>query len=180
MPRTILTNPTSLGIVSSDHELPVLLLDATRPIPNSVFTNVTPVYTDSSDEDGDSFDAANFGLSFWESVEGMLVKVPDMVLADGVVGTSGGDPFVQAYSQVHANLEQINERGGYTIGGNTPTVEGGQHLHDGDPRHDGRLPGRRHRHRRLRLHRPQIVRHRLQSGRIREQDAGAGPDPARQ
>jgi hypothetical protein len=143
MPRTVLVN-SSLTIDGSGLALPTLTLDASRPIPNSIFTAVTPDYTDSSDDSGDSFDASLYGLSFWESVEGMLVTMPDMVAADGFVQTSGGQPYFQAYSTVHADADQINSRGGYTVAGDPPlsppdtpetddgTVGGGRHLHDGD------------------------------------------------
>jgi hypothetical protein len=105
---------------------------------------VTPDYTDSSDDAGDTFDAATYGLSFWETVEGMLVTIPDMVVADGFVETSGGQPYFQAYSTVHADPDQINSRGGYTVAGDPPlsppdtadaedtVLRGGRHLHDGD------------------------------------------------
>jgi predicted extracellular nuclease len=144
MPRTMLVNPSSFSILSSGNPLPTLTLDASRPIPNSILTPVTPDYRDSADDAGDTFDAANYGLSFWETVEGMLVTIPDLVAADGVVGTSGGQPFFKAYSTVHADADQINDRGGYTIAGDPPlsppdtpegddaVLRGGRHLHDGD------------------------------------------------
>ncbi|HEY0028861.1 MAG TPA: Calx-beta domain-containing protein [Allosphingosinicella sp.] len=143
MPRTVLVN-SSLTIDGSGFALPTLALDESRPIPNSIMTLVTPDYTDSADGADDSFDASLYGLSFWESVEGMLVTIPDMVAADGFVQTSGGQPYFQAYSTVHADADQINSRGGYTIAGDPPlsppdtpetddgTVRGGRHLHDGD------------------------------------------------
>ncbi|HEX8223523.1 MAG TPA: Calx-beta domain-containing protein, partial [Allosphingosinicella sp.] len=144
MPRTVLVNMTGFTINSSGNSLPVLTLDAGRPIPNSILTAVTPDYTDSADGAGDTFDAGVYGLSFWETVEGMLVTVPDMVVADGFVSTSGGDPIFQAYSRVHADADQINSRGGYTVAGDPPlsppdtadaddgTIFGGRHVHDGD------------------------------------------------
>ena len=108
-------------------------------------TAVTPDYTDSADGVGDTFDASVYALSYFETVEGMLVTIPDMVVADGFVSTSGGDPFFQAYSQGSANADQINSRGGYTIAGDPPDrparhaqtpattpIQGGRHLHDGD------------------------------------------------
>jgi len=143
MPRTVLVN-SSLVINASGLTLPTLILDAGRPIPNSILTGVTPDYTDSSDGAGDSFDMSLYGLSFWETVEGMLVTIPDMVAADGFVQTSGGQPYFQAYSTVHADPDQINSRGGYTVAGDPPlsppdtletddgTIQGGRHLHDGD------------------------------------------------
>ncbi|HYI38892.1 MAG TPA: Calx-beta domain-containing protein, partial [Allosphingosinicella sp.] len=141
LPRTILVNMTGFSINSSGNALPVLVLDASRPIPNSILTAVTPDYTDSV---GNTFDADRYGLSFWETVEGMLVTIPDMVVADGFVSTSGGDPIFQAYSRVHADSDQINSRGGYTVAGDPPlsppdtadaddgTIYGGRHVHDGD------------------------------------------------
>jgi hypothetical protein len=148
MPRTVLVNMTGFSINSSNNALPVLVLDASRPIPNSILTGVTPDYTDSADDAGDSFDADRYALSFFETVEGMLVTVPDMVVADGFVSTSGGDPIFQAYSRVHADADQINSRGGYTVAGDPPlsppdtadqddgTIYGGRHVHDGDTNPD--------------------------------------------
>ena len=56
-----------------------------------------------------------------------------------------GGPILQAYSADHADSDQINSRGGYTIAGDPPigppdtaddleddTIQGGRHLHDGD------------------------------------------------
>jgi uncharacterized protein len=143
MPITAMVNPSWI-VNSTGNSLPTLLLDAGRPIPNSIMTGVTPDYRDSSDGVGDSFDASLYGLSYWETVEGMLVTIPDMVVADGFVDLSGGRPFLQAYSAVHADADQINSRGGYTIAGDPPlsppdtsdpedgTTHGGRHLHDGD------------------------------------------------
>ena len=144
MPITALVNPSAIVVNSTGNVLPTLILDAGHPIPNSIMTLVTPDYTDSADGVGDTFDASLYGLSYWETVEGMLVTIPDMVVADGFVGTSGGRPFLQAYSTVHADSDQINSRGGYTIAGDPPigppdtadtedgTIQGGRHLHDGD------------------------------------------------
>lgn len=141
MPRTVLVNPTGLAIVGTGQPLPTLTL---TNIPNAIMTGVTPDYLDSSDGPGDTFDAVNYALSFFETVEGMLVTVPNMVVADGFVETSGGRPFFQAYSLDSANPDQINSRGGYTIGGDPPnsppftagpndaTIFGGRHLHDSD------------------------------------------------
>ncbi|HEX9946054.1 MAG TPA: Calx-beta domain-containing protein, partial [Allosphingosinicella sp.] len=148
MPRTVLVNMTGFSINSSGNALPVLVLDSSRPIPNSILTGVTPDYTDSADGPGDTFDADRYALSFFETVEGMLVTIPDMVVADGFVSTSGGDPIFQAYSRVHADADQINSRGGYTIAGDPPlsppdtadsddaTIHGGRHVHDGDTNPD--------------------------------------------
>ena len=109
-----------------------------------MLTGVTPDYTDSSDGVGDTFDASIYALSYFETVEGMLVTIPNMVVADGFVSTSGGRPFLQAYSLDSANPDQINSRGGYTVAGDPPvgppdtatpgddTNHGGRHLHDGD------------------------------------------------
>ncbi|MET1112144.1 MAG: Calx-beta domain-containing protein, partial [Allosphingosinicella sp.] len=145
MPRTVLVNMTGFSINSSGNALPVLVLDAGRPIPNSILTGVTPDYTDSV---GNTFDADRYALSFFETVEGMLVTIPDMVVADGFVSTSGGDPIFQAYSRVHADADQINSRGGYTVAGDPPlsppdtadtddgTIQGGRHVHDGDTNPD--------------------------------------------
>jgi predicted extracellular nuclease len=144
MPITALVNPSAIVVNSTGNSLPTLLLDAGHPIPNAILTGVTPDYTDSADGAGDTFDASLYALSFFETVEGMLVTIPDMVAADGFVSTSGGQPYFQAYSTVHANADQINSRGGYTIAGdpplappNTPeteddTIRDGRHVHDGD------------------------------------------------
>ncbi|HMG48227.1 MAG TPA: Calx-beta domain-containing protein [Allosphingosinicella sp.] len=144
MPITALTNPSSIVVNGSGNTLPALLLDASHPMPTAIMTLVQPDYTDSSDGVGDTFDASLYALSFWETVEGMLVTIPDMVVADGFVSTSGGQPIFQAYSQQHADADQINGRGGYTIAGDPPvgqlhtpetvddTIAGGRHLSDGD------------------------------------------------
>jgi uncharacterized protein len=141
MPRTVLVNSTGLSIISTGNALPTVTL---TNMPNAVMTLVTPDYTDSSDGAGDTFDASLYALSYFETVEGMLVTIPNMVVADGFVQTSGGDPYLQAYSLDSANPGQINSRGGYTISGDPPigppdtatpnddTHNGGQVLHDGD------------------------------------------------
>ena len=143
MPRTILVNPTGLSVISQGNSLTQLTLTLTN-MPNEVLTGVTPDYFDSADGAGDTFDASVYALSYFETVEGMLVTIPDMVVADGFVSTSGGDPILQAYSLASANPDQINSRGGYTIAGDPPigppdtaetgddTNHGGRHLHDGD------------------------------------------------
>ncbi|HEX8483325.1 MAG TPA: Calx-beta domain-containing protein, partial [Allosphingosinicella sp.] len=150
MPRTTLVNMTGFAIESSGNALPVLTLDASHPIPNSILTAVTPDYTDSVDGAGDTFDASLYALSYFETVEGMLVTIPDMVVADGFVQTVGAanDPVFQAYSRVHADADQINSRGGYTVAGDPPlsppdtadtddgTIQGGRHVHDGDANPD--------------------------------------------
>jgi predicted extracellular nuclease/Ca2+-binding RTX toxin-like protein len=142
--RTMLVNPSSVVENGSGFTLPTLTLDESHPIPSAVLTGVTPDYRDSVDDAGDTFNASNYALSYFETVEGMLVKVPDMVAADGFVSLSGGQPFLKAYSTLHADADQINDRGGYTIAGDAPlsppdTVEsqddvtrGGRHIHDGD------------------------------------------------
>ncbi len=135
MPRTMLVNPTTTPFSSGNPlPAPVVLVG----MPNNVLTNVTPDYIFST-----NFDATT-ALGFFETVEGMMVTIPNMVVADGFVSTSGGRPFFQAYSLDSANPDQINSRGGYTIAGDPPigppdtaetgddTVNGGRHLHDGD------------------------------------------------
>jgi len=141
MPRTVLVNSTGLSLISAGNTLPTVTL---TNMPNAVMTLVTPDYTDSSDGAGDTFDASVYALSYFETVEGMLVTIPNMVVADGFVSTSGGDPFLQAYSLDSANPGQINSRGGYTISGDPPigppdtattlddTHNDGRVLHDGD------------------------------------------------
>jgi Ca2+-binding RTX toxin-like protein len=66
-----------------------------------------------------------------------------MVVADGFIEATSPTVF-QAYSTVHADPDQINSRGGYTVAGDPPfsppdtaedddgTIAGGRHLHDGD------------------------------------------------
>ncbi|WP_395613943.1 Calx-beta domain-containing protein, partial [Allosphingosinicella sp.] len=141
MPRTMLVNPTGLSVISTGNPLPVMTL---TNIPNAVMTGVTPDYFDSSDGAGDSFDASTYALSYFETVEGMLVTIPNMVVADGFAQGSAASPFFQAYSLDSANPDQINSRGGYTIAGDPPvgppdtpgtgddTHNGGLVLHDGD------------------------------------------------
>lgn len=148
LPITALINPTGITINSSGNALPTIVLDASVNIPSQAFTLVTPDFTDSVDDAGDSFDPANFGLSFWETVEGQLVSIPDVRVADGFIATSGGQPFFKAYSGVHADAAQINSRGGYTIGGdpalsppdtasaNDNVQTGGRVLHEGDTNPD--------------------------------------------
>jgi uncharacterized protein len=143
MPRTVLVNPTGFSVISTGNSLTALTVTLTN-MPNEVLTGVTPDYFDSSDGAGDTFDASVYALSYFETVEGMLVTIPDMVVADGFVSTSGGRPILQAYSLASANPDQLNSRGGYTIAGDPPigppdtpetgddTNHGGRHLHDGD------------------------------------------------
>jgi predicted extracellular nuclease len=144
MPRTVLVNPTGLSVISQGNSLTSITPVLTN-MRNEVMTDVTPDYTDSSDGAGDTFDASVYALSYFETVEGMLVTIPNMVVADGFVQTSGGDPYFQAYSLDSANSDQINARGGYTIAGDPPigppdtadttgddTNFDGRVLHDGD------------------------------------------------
>jgi predicted extracellular nuclease len=142
LPRTMLVNHTGLLTISSGNALPTPVV--LTNIPNEVLTGVAPDFLDSSDGVGDTFDASLYALSYWETVEGMMVTIPNMVAADGFVSTSGGRPFLQAYSLDSANADQINSRGGYTIAGDPPigppdtagtgdnTIRDGRHLHDGD------------------------------------------------
>lgn len=144
LPRTMLVDPVSITIKASGQDLPTWVLDgsAGHRIPSQILTDETPNYFDSVGLAG--FDPQNDALDFFETVEGMRVTVPDMVAADGFVSLSGGDPLFKAYSAVHADADQINSRGGYTIAGdpalsppNTPETgddvhAGGRYLHDGD------------------------------------------------
>lgn len=142
LPITVLTGATAITRVGTGATLPVLTLDASHPIPSAILTNVTPNYFDSTD--GPTFDAARFAMSYFETVESMLVRIPDLVAADGFTSTSGGQPFFKVYSPVHADPDQINSRGGYTIAGDPPlsppdtanlddaTNFGGRTVHDGD------------------------------------------------
>ena len=151
LPRTVLTGITSFAKVGATTDIPTLVLDASRPIPNEILTGVTPNYFDTVDDAGDTFDASRYALSFFETVEGMLVTLPNVVVADGFYGTSTSSAaFFQAYSLTHANPDQINSRGGYTIAGDPPvgpavldtpgsgddTTNGGRVLHDGDTNPD--------------------------------------------
>ncbi len=148
LPITALVNATGITINSSGNTLPTRLLDATANVPNQAFTRVTPDFTDSVDNAGDSFDAVNYGISFWETVEGMLVSIPNVRVADGFVSVSGGQPFFKGYSEDFGNPTQINSRGGYTIGGdpalsppdtagvNDDVQTGGRVLHEGDTNPD--------------------------------------------
>lgn len=144
LPRTVLTNPSALVVTAQGKDLPTLTLDASIDVPSAILTDVVPNYFDATDDAGDSFDAARYALSFFEGLEGMLITVPDMVVADGFITTAGGEPFFKAYSAVHADADQINSRGGYTVAGDPPlsppdtpeteddTQAGGRFLHDGD------------------------------------------------
>ena len=150
LPRTMLVEPVSITVTASGVALPGLVLDGSpgRAIPNSILTYEVPDYRDALG--GMAFDPDSDALDFFETVEGMRVTVPDMVVADGgSVGAAGGRPFFKAYSTVHADADQINDRGGYTIAGDPPvgppdtpddpaddTVRDGRHLHDGDTNPD--------------------------------------------
>ena len=135
LPRTVLVNPTGLSVLSTGNALPVLTL---TNMPNEVMTSVTPDYFDSSDDANDSFDASTYALSYFETVEGMLVTVPNMVVADGFVQGGTASPFFQAYSLDSANADQINSRGGYTIAGD-PQVGPPDTPETGDDTHNGGL-----------------------------------------
>lgn len=146
LPRTFLTNPTIIAQSNSAVPLPTLVLDgsAGKAIPNTILSDDNPDYTDSVDGVGDTFDAENDALDFFETVEGMRVTIPDMVVADGYVAGANDTVRLKAYSEVHADAEQINARGGYTVSGDPAlsppdtaatddgTIRGGRHLHDGD------------------------------------------------
>ena len=144
---TTLVSPT-FTVDTPNQAIPTLLLDASQPIPNAILTGVTPDYFDISDDAGDSFDATNYALSFYETIEGMLVTVPSLVVSSVGATVSAGEPFFKAYSTVHANAGQINASGGYTVAGDPPlappntattlddTRNGGRVLHDGDTNPD--------------------------------------------
>ena len=148
MPRTVLTDVSGITVDASNQDLPTLILDGSpgRAIPSAILTDEVPNYFDSVG--GAGFDPANDALDFFETIEGMRVTVPDMVVADGFVGVSGGKPFMKAYSTVHADADQINSRGGYTIGGDPKLSppdtadtrddvrSGGRYIHDGDTNPD--------------------------------------------
>jgi hypothetical protein len=145
LPRTVLMGIEGITVDARNQTLPTLVLDGSdgRAIPNSILTDEVPNYFNTGA--GPGFDPQNDALDFFETVEGMHITVPDMVVADGFVGVSGGDPFFKAYSTVHADADQINSRGGYTVAGDPPlsppdtpddaqddTRSGGDYLHDGD------------------------------------------------
>ncbi len=148
MPVTVLTLATVITRDATNQPVPTLTLDSNHPMPNGILTAVTPDYRDGSDDVGDTFDYSLYALSYFETIESMLVTIPNMRAADGFVTTSGGNPVFQAYSEDHANPGQINSRGGYTISGDpalstpdTPTITddvryGGRIVHDGDTNPD--------------------------------------------
>lgn len=132
-PRTFLVNPTIVDQSNAAAPLPTLVLDGSdgKAIPNAILSDDKPNYLDSSDDATDTFDPQNDALDFYETIEGMRVTIPDMVVADGFVEGSDSTVRFKAYSEVHADADQINSRGGYTIG-EGEVIRGGQHLHDGD------------------------------------------------
>jgi predicted extracellular nuclease len=152
LPRTFLTNATIVSQSNTSSELPTLVLDAETAetqIPNSITsdditTAAQTVFNDSTDDPADAFDPLNDALDFYETIEGMRVTIPDMVVADGFVGGGDNTIFFNAYSTAHADPDQINSRGGYTIVGDPAlsepdtadpqdgVIRGGRHLHDGD------------------------------------------------
>lgn len=150
LPRTFLVNPTIVAQSNTNVPLPTLVLDgsAGRAIPNSILSDDNPNFFDSSDDAGDTFDPANDALDFFETIEGMRVTIPKMVVADGFVDGSDNTVRFKAYSEVHADANQINARGGYTISGDPAlsppdtaasddgVIRGGRHLHDGDTNPD--------------------------------------------
>ena len=145
LPRTVLV-ATNITQTDTTAALPTYVLDGTagKRIPNSILTDEIPDYFDSVDDAGDVFDPENDALDFFETIEGMRVTIPDMRVADGVVAGADANVRFKAYSGVHADADQINSRGGYTIFGDpalsTPdtadtqdnVIRGGRHLHDGD------------------------------------------------
>lgn len=146
--RTFLVNPTIVAQANDNVALPTLVLDgsAGKAIPNAILTSETPNYFQSTA--GGTFTPQTDALDFLETVEGMRVSIPNMVVADGFVSLSGGEPFFKAYSTNFANPDQINSRGGYTIAGDPPlsppdtpetddnTRQGGRSINDGDTNPD--------------------------------------------
>ncbi len=142
-PITVLVNPTiTLGAVGQP--LPTITLDGAYKIPNALLSGVAPDFTDFNDDPNDSFDATNYAMSFFETIEGMLVTVPDVRVADGFTAAAGGGTNFKVYSTASANAEQLNTRGGYTIAGDpvlSPpdtassldnVIAGGKGVTDGD------------------------------------------------
>ena len=149
LPRTFLTEAVivqSNVIVGAD----ALTLDgsAGRLIPNGVLSDDTPNFLDSADDGADAFDPESDALDFLETVEGMLVVLPQAVVADGFVSGGNDEIRFKAYSTVHADADQINSRGGYTIAGDPAlsapdtaatdddVIHGGRHSSDGDANPD--------------------------------------------
>lgn len=146
LPRTFLVNPTIIDQSNTTVPLPTLVLDGSehKAIPNAILSDDNPDFRDAVDGVGDTFDPENDALDFLETIEGMRVTIPKMVVADGYVAGSDDAVRFKAYSEVHADANQINDRGGYTIVGDSPNgplntadpddavIRGGRHLHDGD------------------------------------------------
>ena len=142
-PLTVLVNPT-IQLGATNQPLPTMTLDAAHKIPNAILTGVPPVFTDSVDDAGDSFDPTNYAMSFFETIEGMLVTVPDVRVADGFTVNQGGGTNFKVYSGISADADQINSRGGYTIAGDPAlsppdtsatdddVIAGGKGVTDGD------------------------------------------------
>ncbi|URW75668.1 hypothetical protein M9980_00045 [Sphingomonas donggukensis] len=142
-PLTTLVN-ASIVLGATGQPVPTLTLDGAFKIPNSLLSGVAPNFMDSVDDAGDSFDASTYAMSFFETIEGMLVTVPDVRVADGFVTAAGGGQNFKVYSGVSADADQINSRGGYTIAGDpvrslpdTPAgddnvIGGGRGVTDGD------------------------------------------------
>ncbi len=145
LPRTFLTNATIVqsGVIEL---LPVLVLDGApgRAIPNGVLSDDNPDFFDAFDDAGDTFDPENDALDFYETIEGQLVTFPSAVVADGFVSGSDAEVRFKAYSLTHADADQLNGRGGYTIFGDPAlsapdtaatdddVIRGGRHNTDGD------------------------------------------------
>ncbi len=145
LPRTFLTGAV---IVQSNtvEALPTLVLDgsAGRSIPNGILSDDNPDFFDSADDAGDTFDPVKDALDFYETIEGQLVTFPSAFVADGFVSGSDAEVRFKAYSDVHADADQIHSRGGYTISGDPAlsapntlatdddVIRGGRHNTDGD------------------------------------------------
>lgn len=149
LPRTFLTNATVVqsGVIET---VAAVVLDgsASKAIPNGILSDDNPDFTDAVDDAADTFDAENDAIDFFETIEGMLVTYPSAVVADGFVEGSNGEIRFKAYSTVHADADQINDRGGYTIAGDPAlsapdtaatdddVIRGGRHSSDGDTNPD--------------------------------------------
>ncbi|EGF91483.1 hemolysin-type calcium-binding repeat 2 copies family protein [Asticcacaulis biprosthecium C19] len=133
LPRTFLTGATAIVQSNTITTVPTWVLDgsANHAIPNGTLSDDNPDFTDAVDGVGDTFDAENDALDFFETVEGMHVTIPDMVVADGFVEGSNAEVRFKAYSEAHANADQINDRGGYTINDGNVNY-GGANNTDGD------------------------------------------------
>lgn len=144
--RTMLVNPMNIVQGNDQVALPTLVLDGTpgKHIPNQIISDDNPNFFLSADGAGDSFDPENDALDFYETIEGMRVTIPNMVVADGFVGgTNDNFVYFNAYSTNHADADLINSRGGYTITGdpqrypvdtadpNDDVKFGGATVHDG-------------------------------------------------